>query len=89
MAQPYVGEIRMFAGNFAPSGWAICDGQILPTLLEALGHLGEAVTRQVDQHQPAAEVEEIELPRVAGLGRDARQGRAAGERVDEARLADV
>ena len=30
MAQPYVGEIRMFAGNFAPAGWAFCDGQLLP-----------------------------------------------------------
>ncbi len=26
MAQPYVGEIRMFAGNFAPAGWEFCDG---------------------------------------------------------------
>ena len=26
MAQPYVGEIRMFAGNFAPAGWMFCDG---------------------------------------------------------------
>lgn len=30
MAQPYVGEIRMFAGNFAPAGWALCEGQLLP-----------------------------------------------------------
>ena len=30
MAQPYVGEIRMFAGNFAPAGWMFCDGQLLP-----------------------------------------------------------
>jgi microcystin-dependent protein len=30
MAQPYVGEIRMFAGNFAPAGWAFCDGQMMP-----------------------------------------------------------
>jgi microcystin-dependent protein len=30
MAQPYVGEIRMFAGNFAPNGWMFCDGQLLP-----------------------------------------------------------
>ena len=29
MAQPYVGEIRMFAGNFAPAGWAFCQGQLL------------------------------------------------------------
>src|SRR5213080_4091944 len=30
MAQPYVGEIRMFAGNFPPSGWMFCDGSTLP-----------------------------------------------------------
>lgn len=30
MAQPYVGEIRMFAGNFAPNGWMFCEGQTLP-----------------------------------------------------------
>ena len=29
MSQPYVGEIRLFAGNFAPLGWAFCDGQLL------------------------------------------------------------
>ena len=27
---PYVGEIRMFAGNFAPNGWMFCEGQTLP-----------------------------------------------------------
>ncbi|MEP6919710.1 MAG: tail fiber protein [bacterium] len=30
MAQPYVGEIRMFGGNFAPAGWMFCDGQLVP-----------------------------------------------------------
>src|SRR5579859_4038569 len=30
MSQPYVGEIRMFGGNFAPAGWMFCDGQLLP-----------------------------------------------------------
>lgn len=30
MAQPYIGEIRMFAGNFAPAGWMLCQGQLLP-----------------------------------------------------------
>jgi microcystin-dependent protein len=29
MSQPYVGEIRMFAGNFAPAGWNFCDGTLL------------------------------------------------------------
>ena len=27
---PYVGELRMFAGNFAPAGWMFCEGQLLP-----------------------------------------------------------
>ena len=30
MATAYVGEIRLFAGNFAPSGWAMCQGQLMP-----------------------------------------------------------
>jgi microcystin-dependent protein len=30
MGQPYVGEIRMFGGSFAPAGWAFCSGQTLP-----------------------------------------------------------
>jgi microcystin-dependent protein len=30
VGQPFVGEIRMFGGNFAPAGWAFCQGQTLP-----------------------------------------------------------
>jgi len=30
MSEPYIGEIRMFGGNFAPVGWAFCNGQSLP-----------------------------------------------------------
>jgi microcystin-dependent protein len=30
MTDPFVGEIRIFAGNFAPTGWALCNGQLLP-----------------------------------------------------------
>lgn len=30
MSDPYVGEIRIFGGNFAPRGWALCQGQVLP-----------------------------------------------------------
>jgi microcystin-dependent protein len=42
MAQPYVGEIRMFAGTFAPAGWMFCEGQLLPiseneTLFQLIG----------------------------------------------------
>ncbi|KHK49523.1 tail collar protein, partial [Ralstonia sp. A12] len=29
MAQPYIGEIRLFAGNYAPVGWLLCQGQIV------------------------------------------------------------
>lgn len=29
MAEPYLGEVRIFGGNFAPQGWAFCDGQLL------------------------------------------------------------
>lgn len=29
MSQPFVGEIRMFGGNFAPAGWQFCDGALL------------------------------------------------------------
>ena len=42
MAQPYVGEIRIFAGNFAPAGWMFCEGQLIPiseneTLFQLMG----------------------------------------------------
>src|SRR5918995_4207694 len=42
MAQPYVGEIRMFAGNFEPAGWKFCDGSLLAiseneTLFQLIG----------------------------------------------------
>ncbi len=42
MGQPYVGEIRIFAGNFAPAGWQFCEGQLLPiseneTLFQLIG----------------------------------------------------
>lgn len=30
MGQPFIGEIRMFGGNFAPAGWAFCNGQTMP-----------------------------------------------------------
>ena len=30
MSEPFLGQITMFGGNFAPRGWAFCDGQLLP-----------------------------------------------------------
>lgn len=42
MGTPYVGEVRLFAGNFSPNGWMDCDGQLLPiseyeTLFQLIG----------------------------------------------------
>jgi microcystin-dependent protein len=42
MSQPYIGEIRIFAGNFAPNGWLFCQGQTLSiaendTLFQLIG----------------------------------------------------
>src|SRR5260221_14242548 len=42
MSQPYVGEIRMFGGSFAPAGWAFCNGQLIAisdneTLINLIG----------------------------------------------------
>jgi microcystin-dependent protein len=42
MSQPWVGELRIFAGNFEPAGWMFCKGQTLPiseneTLFQLLG----------------------------------------------------
>ena len=30
MSSPFLAEIRIFAGNFAPTGWALCNGQLMP-----------------------------------------------------------
>ena len=30
MGEPFIGEIRMFGGSFAPAGWAMCQGQLMP-----------------------------------------------------------
>ncbi|XID92880.1 phage tail protein [Paenibacillaceae bacterium WGS1546] len=40
---PYIGEIRMFAGDFAPDGWELCDGRLIairanPTLFSIIGN---------------------------------------------------
>ena len=42
MVQPFIGEIRMFAGNFKPVGWEFCNGQLMPisentALFQAIG----------------------------------------------------
>lgn len=51
MSQPYVGEIRMFAGNFPPNGWMLCSGQLIAisdyeTLFNLIGttYGGDGVT---------------------------------------------
>src|SRR3979409_2110742 len=42
MSSPYIGEIRLFGGTFAPAGWAMCQGQLMPisendTLFQLIG----------------------------------------------------
>lgn len=43
MSDPFIGEIRLFGGNFAPKDWALCDGRAIPieqneTLFTLIGH---------------------------------------------------
>ena len=71
------------------AGSQISPHQPGPALDRGLRRFGIAVARQVDQHQHAAEVEEIDLPRAARRVRGARQHAAPGQRVDKARLADI
>ena len=51
MSQPFVGEIRLFGGNFAPAGWAFCNGATLPiseyeTLFNLIGTTYGAMVRR-------------------------------------------
>ncbi|PWV98849.1 microcystin-dependent protein [Hoeflea marina] len=44
MSEPFIAEIRIFAGDFAPRGWAFCDGQVVPiaqntTLFSLIGNI--------------------------------------------------
>ena len=74
MAQPYVGEIRMFAGNFAPAGWMFCEGQLLPiseneTLFQLIGIPGNLRIRDgfVEQIRMSAAIQH--LKQIAGSDR--------------------
>ena len=67
----------------------IAPDQIAPGLDLGLGFPGEAVARHVDQHQPLAEIEEIELLGAAGGVGDAGQGVATGQGVDQTGFPDV
>ena len=70
MSDPFVAEIRMFGGNFAPTGWAQCNGQLLPisqnTALFSL--LGTFYGGDGKSHLRAAESPGL-LPDRAGTGR--------------------
>ena len=63
MSEPFVGEIRMFAGNFAPNGWLFCDGSVLstteyPTLYNLIGttygSIGPRLVRVARSARPGA-----------------------------------
>jgi microcystin-dependent protein len=78
VSQPYIGEIRIFAGNFAPNGWAFCNGAFMPiedydTLFNLIGttYGGDGV-------------ETFALPNLSsripvGVGPDRVLGQAAGQ----------
>ena len=82
MSQPYVGEIRMFAGNFAPAGWALCNGALVPiseneTLFNLIGttYGGDGQTTfalpdlRFDQSQSLAQkVDPLAQPGTEGFG---------------------
>ena len=58
MADPFVAEIRIFPFDFAPKGWAFCDGQLLPISQNtALFSLGLCYTLQIwaQRHTPPAD----------------------------------
>src|SRR5215813_2872572 len=91
MAQPYVGEIRMFAGNFAPAGWMFCEGQLLPiseneTLFNLIGTTyggdGQSTFALPDLRGRVPRPPEPELP--AGPDRRRRNRHADGESAPDA-----
>ena len=64
MSEPFIAEIRIFAGNFAPRGWAFCNGQLLPvtqnTALFSLigttyGGDGRTTTRPPESERPRSD----------------------------------
>ena len=53
MSEPFIAEIRIFAGNFAPRSWAFCDGQLLPVSNNtALFSLIGTIYGGMDEAQP-------------------------------------
>ena len=75
MSEPFVGEIKMFAGNFAPRGWAFCDGQLLAVsqndaLFSLLGTIyggdGRTTGRSRVCPEGSADLQTREICRLAG-----------------------
>lgn len=71
MTDPFVAEIRMFAGNYAPSGWALCNGQLLPIAQNTMLYSLLGVTYGGDGRQTFA------LPDLTGLS-PLQQGQGPG-----------
>ena len=78
MSSPFIGEIRMFAGNFAPVGWAFCDGQILsiahPKMIQRT--VSDGVIIPSPYSRPAPKIPSPSNHRVRRL-RSARSGTAS------------
>ena len=70
MGEPFIGEIRMFGGNFAPAGWAFCNGA-------AHAHLAERRAVHADRHDLRRRwAGDLRPPRSAGPDADPRRARA-------------
>jgi microcystin-dependent protein len=60
MSDPFISQITMFAGDFAPQGWAFCDGQILPV------HNNEALFSLINVYYGGDGVTSVGLPDLRG-----------------------
>jgi len=87
MSSPYVGEIRMFGGNFAPAGWAFCNGQSIPiseneTLFNLIG------TTYGGDGQETFQLPDLQgrIPIHAGQGPGISQSYQLGEQAGKVKL---
>ena len=78
MAQPFLGEIRMVSFNYAPSGWALCNGQVLPI------NQNQALFSLLGTTYGGNGVQTFQLPNYQGrmpmhFGNGYNQGQSSGE----------
>ena len=87
--QPVAGVNQHGGADQSGATAQVAADELLPGVDFRFGRLGEAVAGQIDQHQPATQIEHVDLLGPPRRPRDARQLIAPGQRVDQAGLADV